>query len=228
MNWVHYLPDLGQGVLITALLMIFALFFGILLSLLLTLAAISERSFLRAPVTVFVFFMRGTPLLVQIFLIYFGSGQFDWIKNSPLWWLLREPFNCAVIALALNTSAYTTVLLKGAIASVPENEVAACQALGMSRWQMLRRIILPRAFRIALPAYSNEVIMVLKGTSLASTITLLDLMGVTNQIIARTYATMEFLCVAGIVYLFLNVIIVSFFKLLERKANVYLVANKNT
>ncbi len=222
MNLAHYLPEIAQGVLTTILLMILALFFGLILALLLTLASISKRVYLRAPVEVFVFFIRGTPLLVQIFLIYFGSGQFDWIKNSPLWWLLREPFNCAVIALALNTSAYTMVLLKGAIASVPENEVAACHALGMSRLQMLRRIILPRAFRIALPAYSNEVIMVLKGTSLASTITLLDLMGITNQIIARTYATIEYLCLAGIIYLFLNVFIVGIFKTVERRANMYL------
>ncbi|HVV69556.1 MAG TPA: ABC transporter permease [Gammaproteobacteria bacterium] len=225
MNLLDYAPDFLHGLMVTIGLMACALALGLVLALLMTLAAISKYPLLRAPVNAFVFFMRGTPLLVQIFLIYYGSGQFDWLKASPLWILLREPFACAVIAFALNTSAYTTVLLKGAIASVPENEVAAAAALGMSRGLMLRRIIFPRAMRMALPAYSNEVIMMLKGTSLASTITLLDLMGVTNQIIAKTYATMEFLCIAGILYLCLNVIIVGLFKMLERRANVYLQPN---
>ena len=225
MNLLDYVPDFLHGLMVTIGLMSCALALGILLALCMTLAVISKCSFMRAPVNAFVFFMRGTPLLVQIFLIYYGSGQFDWLKASPLWVVLREPFACAVIAFALNTAAYTTVLLKGAIASVPENEVAACHALGMSRPLMLRRIIFPRAIRIALPAYSNEVIMMLKGTSLASTITLLDLMGVTNQVIAKTYATMEFLCVAGVLYLGLNVIIVGLFKLFERRANVYLQPN---
>ncbi len=225
MNLIAYLPNFLHGLMVTVSLMVCALALGLVLALFMTVAAISKQAYLRAPVNVFVFFMRGTPLLVQIFLIYYGTGQFDWLKESPLWVILREPFACAVIAFALNTSAYTTVLLKGAIASVPENEIAACHALGMSKMLMLRRIILPRAIRMALPAYSNEVIMMLKGTSLASTITLLDLMGVTNQIIAKTYATMEFLCVAGVLYLCLNVILVGLFKLFERRANVYLQPN---
>jgi arginine transport system permease protein len=219
---VEYLPQLAHGILITVLLMIGALALGIVLALLMTLALISNRIYFVAPVQALVFFIRGTPLLVQIFLIYFGSGQFDWLKASFLWPLLREPFVCAVIALALNTAAYSTVLFKGAVDSVPENEVSGCHALGMSKFLMLRRIILPRAFRIALPAYSNEVIIVLKSTSLASTITILDLMGVTNKIIAQTYLTIEFLAIVGVIYLLLNSLIVTLFKYIERKANVYL------
>lgn len=219
---VAYLPQLAHGLLITVLLMMSALVLGIVLALLMTFALISNRIYFMAPVQAVVFFIRGTPLLVQIFLIYFGSGQFDALKNSFLWPILREPFACAVIALALNTAAYTTVLFKGAICSVPENEVAACQALGMSRCLMLRRIILPRAFRMVLPAYSNEVIIVLKSTSLASTITILDLMGVTHKIIAQTYLTVEFLAVAGVIYLLLNSLVVTLFKCIERRVNVYL------
>lgn len=222
MNLIENLPALLSGILTTIELMACALVLGLVLAVLLTLLSLSKFRILRWPVNAFVFFMRGTPLLVQIFLIYFGSGQFDWLKASPLWFILREPFACAVIAFALNTSAYTTVLLRGGLASIPENEVSACQALGMSKWLMLRRILLPRAIRIALPAYSNEVIMMLKGTSLASTITLLDLMGVTNQIIAKTYATIPWLCVAGLIYLCLNATIVGLFKLFERRAYVYL------
>lgn len=217
MNFLEYLPDLAHGTLTTIALMLAALAFGSVLALLMTLASISKQNVLRLPVNAFVFFIRGTPLLVQIFLLYYGAAQFEWLKASPLWWVLREPFACAVIALGFNTAAYTTMLLRGAIASVPQNEVAACEALGMSRVLMLRRIILPQAFRMAIPAYSNEVIMVLKGTSLASTITILDLMGVANQLAAQTYETFEFLAIAGMIYLLLNVILVGLFKLLERK-----------
>lgn len=222
MTFLAYLPDLAQGILTTLLLMLAALAFGSSLALVMTLIAISRFSILRYIVNALVFFIRGTPLLVQIFLLYYGLAQFDWLKASPLWWILREPFACAVLALGLNTAAYTTVLFKGAIASVPQNEVAACQALGMSRALMLRRIILPQALRMAIPAYSNEVIMVLKATSLASTITILDLMGVANQLAAQTYETFEFLAVAGVIYLLLNGILVRVFKVLERKFGAHL------
>lgn len=222
MQYLQYFPRLLHGLGITVILMLCSLALGSCLAIVLTLCSLSKHAYLRAPVDAFVFFIRGTPLLVQIFLIYFGLGQFEWIRDSPLWWVLSRPFPCAIIALALNTCAYTIVLLKGAINSVPYGEVAACEALGMSKGLMLRRIILPRAFRIALPAYSNEVIMVLKGTSLASTITILDLMGVTNQIIAQTYATIPFLLIAGALYLILNSIIVSTFKLIELRAHKFM------
>ncbi len=222
MTLIDYIPQLLQGTLTTLLLMVSALAIGIILALFMTLGIISKRPYLSFPINALVFFIRGTPLLVQFFLIYYGSGQFDWLKASPLWIILREPFACAVIALALNTSAYTTVLLKGAIDGVPKNEVMACHALGMSKSLMLRRIILPIAFRIALPAYSNEVVIVLKGTSLASTITILDLMGVTNQIIGQTYESMKFLALAGVIYLLLNAFIIGIFKMIERKVNIHL------
>lgn len=222
MNIYPYLSQLANGLATTLLLMLTALIIGGCLAFLMTLCVISKRVYLKVPVEIFVFFIRGTPLLVQIFLIYFGLGQFDWVRASPLWFVLQAPFACAVIAFALNTSAYTTVLLKGAIASVPETEVVACEALGMSRALMLRRIIFPRAMHMALPAYSNEVVMILKGTSLASTITLLDLMGVTNQIIAQTYQTLPFLCLVGLIYLSLNIMIIRAFRWVEKRANCYL------
>jgi His/Glu/Gln/Arg/opine family amino acid ABC transporter permease subunit len=223
MTFLSYLPQLLNGLLTTLELMICALLLGACLAVGLTFAALSKRTILRAPVEAFIFFIRGTPLLVQIFLIYFGLGQFDWIRHSPLWILLREPFVCAVLAFAFNTAAYTTVLFKGAIQSVPEGEVVACQALGMSRLLMLRRIIFPRALRIALPTYSNEVVMILKGTSLASTITILDLMGATHKIIAQTYQTLPLLALAGVIYLLVNAIIISIFKAIEQRAQRYLV-----
>src|SRR3989338_8563956 len=168
----------------------------------------------------FSFLCLGTPLLVQIFLIYYGVGQFEWIRNSVLWIILREPMACAIIAFSFNTACYTTIILKGAIHSVPRNEIDACHAMGMSKWQAMRRIIFPRAFRIALPAYSNEVLIILKSTSLASTITLLDLMGVTQQLISETYDTVTFYVIAGVIYLLLNAIITSIFMFLQRWARV--------
>lgn len=221
MNPFDYLPQLLNGVIMTIGLMIGALLLGIMLALLLTLGLVSKKKIFHRPANALVFFVRGTPLLVQIFLIYYGSGQFEWLQNSPLWVVLKEPFFCAVIALAINTGAYTSVLLKGAIDAIPEGEILACQALGMSTGLMMRRIMLPRAFRIMLSSYSNEVVIVLKGTSLASTITLLDLMGVTDQIIANTYATMEFLLVAGVIYLILNGLIMLGFRYLESKGQRY-------
>lgn len=216
MDLITYLPQLASGLFVTLMLMCASVVAGLLLAILMTICSYSDSYPARKIVDVLVFFIRGTPLLVQIFLIYYGAGQFEWVRNSPFWVVLREPMACAIIALSLNSACYTTVLLQGAIASVPRNEIAACHAIGMPKWLGFRRIIFPRAFRLAIPAYSNEVIMILKGTSLASTITLLDLMGMTQQLIAETYATVEFYLIAAAIYLVLNAIITGIFKLLMR------------
>lgn len=219
-NLFEYIPDLLNGLLITLILMLASVSIGFFFALLLTLGSRVEYFLLKKSIDYFVFFICGTPLLVQIFLIYYGSGQFEWIRNSFLWIILREPMPCAIIALSINTACYTTVILNGAINSVPQNEIAACHALGMSKWLALRRVVLPRAFRIVMPAYSNEVIMVLKGTSLASTITLMDLMGVTQQLIAETYNIVPLYLIAGSLYLMVNVIILSLFKRLRKWSEV--------
>ena len=213
---IEYFWKLLFSALTTIELMLLAILFGLSLAVIFTLLSLTKKIIFTWPINTFIYFIRGTPLLVQIFLIYYGSGQLTWLHESGLWFIFKEPFACAVIALALNTSAYTTVLLRGAIASVPKAEVQAATALGMSYLLTLRRIILPRALRIVLPAYSNEVVMVLKGTSLASTITLLDLMGMTRQIIAQTYQTIEFFLLAGLIYLILNGLIITGFKCLEK------------
>jgi arginine transport system permease protein len=220
-NILAYLPQLMSGLSITLILMLASVVTGLALAILMTMASYSDKWLLRKFVDIIVFFIRGTPLLVQIFLIYYGIGQFAFIRDSFLWFILREPMTCAIIALSLNSACYTTILLQGAIASVPKNEIAACEAIGMSKWLAFRRIIFPRAFRLAIPAYSNEVIMILKGTSLASTITLLDLMGMTQQLIGETYATVEFYLAAAVIYLLLNGIISLIFKCLQKKASVY-------
>jgi len=211
------------GLWVTVQLMLCSLAIGLLLAIIFTLCSASGRIYLKAPVDAIVFFIRGTPLLVQIFIIYYGSGQWAWLRSTFLWDIFRHPFGCATLALAVNTAAYTTALLTGAIRAVPRGEIEACQVLGLSKRQMLWRVILPRAFRMALPAYSNEVIMILKSTSLASTITLLDLMGVTRQMIARTYDVLPFFILAGLFYLSLNALIIGVFKFLEKKYRVTVV-----
>lgn len=209
--------QLANGLLITFILTLSSILIGLCLSLVMTVGSYSDSKILGKGIAGLVFFVRGTPLLVQIFLIYFGLGQFEWVRETSLWFILREPMACAIIALSLNSACYTTVLLQGAIQSVPKNEIAACQALGMSKWLALRRVIFPRAFKIALPAYSNEVTMILKGTSLASTITLLDLMGVTQQLIAQTYQPVQYYLIAGVLYLLLNAVITIIFKWLQKE-----------
>lgn len=222
------LPQLLNGLFITLLLMIAAVTFGLGLAIVMTMLSHTDHFFVKKIISFFIFFIRGTPLLVQLFLIYYGAGQFEWVRASWLWLILREPMSCAIIALSLNSACYTTILLQGAIRSVPHNEVAAAEAIGMSKWLSMRRIILPRAFRLALPAYSNEVIMVLKGTSLASTITLLDLMGVTQQLIAETYETIPFYLIAAAIYLALNGIITAIFQQLIKRTRIDHLSRKRT
>lgn len=197
----------------TLILMLVSLGLGSVLAIIMTIGSLSHFYLLKKTVACCIFLVRGTPLLVQLFLIYYGAGQFAWLRDTSLWFILREPMVCAILALSFNTACYTTILLQGAIKSVPQNEIAACEAIGMSKWLAFRRIIFPRALRLALPAYSNEVLMILKGTSLASTITLLDLMGMTQQLIAQTYEPVVLYVIVGIIYLILHLGITAVFKL---------------
>ena len=217
MNILQFWPQLLSGVIVTIKLMLSALVLGFFLASILTALAESGFFFLKWLVKVFVFIICGTPLLIQIFIIYYGSGQFHWLLETIVWSVLRQPFSCAVIALAINTSAYTTVLLLSAIRSVPTGEIEAAEALGLSRWKVYQKIIISRAIRIVLPAYSNEVSMILKGTSLASTITLMDVMGVIRHLVAMTYDIIPFFLLAGIIYFILNTFIIGVFYFFEKK-----------
>jgi arginine transport system permease protein len=216
-----YLSQILSGIGITLALLICAISIGFIFSSLFAIVSSTGKIYFKLPIDVFTFVIRGTPLLIQFFIIYFGSSQFDWLRNSFLWIFFKRPFVCAIIALVINNTAFATIILRGAINSVPKGEIEACKALGMSWWLMMQKIIFPRALRIVLPAYSNEVVMILKGTSLASTITLLDLLGVIRQIIAETYAAIEFLILAGVIYFLINLIIISGFHWAERKFNAY-------
>lgn len=196
-------PDLLGGLLVTLELTVLSLILGLALALPLAALRTARSPILWMPAYGYITFFRGTPLLVQIFLIYYGTGQFDWIRETPLWPLLRQAYWCAILAFSLNTAAYTAEILRGAIRAVPKGEIEAGLALGMSRWLVFRLISLPRAFRLALPAYGNEIILVIKSSSLASTITLLDITGVARTLVAHTYAPYEVFLVAGALYLLL-------------------------
>ncbi len=211
------LPRLLQGTLLTLELVALALVAGGLLSVPLALLRLSANPVLRALPLAYTFFFRGTPLLVQLFLFYYGLAQFEAVRESVFWPIVREAYWSALIVFTLNTGAYTTEILRGAIQAVPRGEVEAAQALGMPRATLYRRIVLPRAYRIALPAYGNEIILMLKASALASTITLLDLTGMARTVIAKTYLPVEIFLVAGLIYLALTFLLVNGFRLLERR-----------
>ncbi len=212
-----YLPQLLRGLVITIELLLLSLFIGMLLSLLLTFLVETKVFIIKWLAKSFIYIVRGTPLLVQFFIVYYGSGEFSWIRESFLWFILKNPFGCAAVTLAINTSAYTSVIFQGAIASIPQGEKEAVLALGFSKLKMYYHILVPKALRSVLPAYSNEVIMISKGTSLSSTIALMDLMGVTKQLIGITYDTIPLLLISGGLYVFLNGIILIIFNTLIKK-----------
>ncbi|NAT36669.1 hypothetical protein CU661_02735 [Pseudomonas syringae pv. actinidifoliorum] len=185
MNWeviIKWLPRLAQGATLTLELVAIAVIAGLILAIPMGIARASRHWPVRALPYAYIFFFRGTPLLVQLFLVYYGLAQFDAVRQGPLWPYLRDPFWCAVVTMTLHTAAYIAEILRGAIQAVPVGEVEAARALGMSKWKALFYIVLPRAARIGLPAYSNEVILMLKASALASTVTLLELTGILQDL----------------------------------------------
>ncbi len=198
---IESLPKLLLGSLTTLKLLGGSLFFGFLLAVPLTFMSISQHITLRVPARSYIYFFRGTPALVQIFLIYYGLAQFDAVKASIFWPLLRQPMVCALLTLSLHTAAYTAVILRGAIEAVPSGQIEAAKAAGMSRFSTYRRIIFPQALLFALPAYGNEVISMMKATSLASTITIIELTDVSKTIVSQTFKPYEVFITATLIYL---------------------------
>ncbi len=210
------MPRLLKGGWLTIELTAISVVIGLCFAVPLAILYLARNPLLSLPVRAYVFYFRGTPLLVQIFLIYYGSGQFRAVfEAAGLWTFFREPYFCAVLSLTLNTAAYTAYILRGAIQNVPFGEVEAARACGMSRSLLYRRIILPLAFRLALPAYTNEVIFLFQSTSLVSIITLLDLTGVARIIVARSFAVYEIYITAGILYLIVTYTMLWGFRKLE-------------
>ncbi|MBD8595846.1 ABC transporter permease [Pseudomonas sp. CFBP 8758] len=219
MNWeviIKWLPRLMQGATLTLELVAIAVLAGLILAIPLGIARTSKKWYISGLPYAYIFFFRGTPLLVQLFLVYYGLAQFDAVRESSLWPYLRRPFWCAAGTMTLHTAAYIAEILRGALQAIPKGEIEAARALGMSRSKALLHIMLPRAARIGLPAYSNEVILMLKASSLASTVTLLELTGMARTIIARTYLPVEIFFAAGMFYLAMSFVLVQGFKLLER------------
>lgn len=219
---VEYFPRLLEGAWVSLQLVALSVVLGAIFALPIALARISPNGWIRAFPYAYIFFFRGTPLLVQIFLVYYGASQFEAVRDSFLWPILREPYWCAIIAFTLNTSAYTAEIFRGAIQAIPEGEVEACKVVGMTKVQMYYRVLLPRAFGIVLPAYGNEIILMLKGSALASTITILDLTGMARTIIARTYTPLEIFLAAGVIYLAISMVIIAIFRQVEKRQNRYL------
>lgn len=210
------LPAMLDGAVLTIEITALALAIGLVMAVGFALMRVSVNPLLRWPAFAYIFYFRGTPLLVQIFLIYYGSGQFrPELESLGLWPYFREAYFCAVLALTLNTAAYTAEILRGGIQGVPHGEVEAARACGMSGLLLYRRIIMPKAFRIALPAYSNEVVFLFQATSLVSIITLMDLTGVARVIVARSFAVYEIYITAAIVYLILTYGILWVFRRVE-------------
>ncbi|WP_447834624.1 arginine ABC transporter permease ArtM [Aeromonas veronii] len=213
----EYLVTLLGGLVTTLELTLFSLLLGIVLAALMTWVLELRLPVATQLVQLWVLLFTGTPLLIQIFLIYYGPGQFEWLKASPLWPLLKQPWFCAVLALGLNTAAYSTRLFKGALDAIPAGEVEACRAFGFNGRQTLWMKV-RHAARHLVPAYSNEVILVLKGSSLASTITIMDIMGLAQGLNAQTYDTLAVFGVAGGLYLAMNGLLTIGFRWCEKRA----------
>jgi polar amino acid transport system permease protein len=209
------LPVMLKGIGITFQLLIISGFLGLILAIFLLLMRISGKWYLSFPAQIYIYVFRGTPILVQIFIIYYGLPQFGFIRNSILWPILREPMGCAIVALSLNTGAYVSEILRGGVLAVGKGLIEAGSALGMSAYQKFVYITAPIATRIALPAYSNDVISLLKSTALASTITIADMTGIGRTIVANTYAPYEIFISLAIVYLIFTFILQKLFGYIE-------------
>ncbi|MDX2220638.1 MAG: ABC transporter permease [Burkholderiales bacterium] len=220
MNWdaiTSSLPTYLDGALLTLQLLGASLLLGLVVALPLALLRASANAWANRAVWCFTYVIRGTPMLVQLFLIYYGLAQFPAVRESVLWPWLSQAWFCAVLAFGINTCAYTVEIIAGCIRATPHGEVEAARAMGLTTAQTWRRILLPSALRRALPAYSNEVIMMLHGTSLASIVTLLDLTGVAREVNSRFYAPFEAFITAAVFYLALTFLLVGLFHLAERR-----------
>ena len=214
---INSLPKLLLASVTTLKLLSVSLIIGLLLGLFFAILRIKNNIILNNIAYSYSYVFRGTPLLVQIFIIYYGFGQVEFIRDSFLWNFLKEPYWCAVIAFALNTGAYTSEILRSAFQTIKISFIEAGKSLGLSNQIIFYKIQIPIAIRQSLPAYGNEIILMLKGTSLASTVTLMDLTGVAKYIISTTFKPIEVFIIAGSIYLFITYVINNIVKFLEKK-----------
>ena len=214
---INSLPKLLSATLTTLKLLSLSLIFGLIIGLIFAIMRLSKNKFVSNFSYGFSYVFRGTPLLVQIFIIYFGLGQIEYLRSTILWNILKEPYWCAIIAFSLNTGAYTSEILRSAFQTIKPGLIEAGKSLGISSKIIFYKIQIPIAIKQSLPAYGNEIILMLKGTSLASTVTLMDLTGVAKYIISTTFKPIEVFIVAGSIYLFLTFLIHNFIKFAEKR-----------
>ncbi len=214
---VNSLPKLLNAAVITLKLLSVSLIIGLFIGLFFAILRLNKNIFINRFAYGYSYVFRGTPLLVQIFIIYFGLGQIEYLRSTVLWVILKEPYWCAIIAFALNTGAYTSEILRSAFQTIKPGIVEAGKSLGISNKVIFYKIQIPIAIRQSLPAYGNEIILMMKGTSLASTVTIMDLTGVAKYIISTTFKPIEVFIVAGGIYLFMTFIIHNVIKFLEKK-----------
>lgn len=212
-EWPRWLYGFWLTLQLTAL----ASGLGFVLALPMAFARAARRPLADPPIRAFVYLFRGSPLLVQTFLIYYGLAQFDVIREGPLWPFLREAWWCALLAFTLNAAAYQTEILRGAIEATPRGEREAAIAFGMSPRQAALRVVAPSALRRALPQMGNEVVFMMHGSAIASVITLQDILGVGRMINGRYYVVYEGLLTAAALYMALTYAIIWTFGRLERR-----------
>ena len=211
------LPKLLGAAVVTLKLLSLSLLIGIFIGLLFAILRLNKNPFINKFAYGYSYLFRGTPLLVQIFIIHFGLGQVEYFRSTFLWVVFKEPYWCAIIAFALNTGAYTSEILRSAFQTIKPGIIEAGKSLGISNKIIFYKIQIPVAIRQSLPAYGNEIILMMKGTSLASTVTLMDLTGVAKYIISTTFKPIEVFIVAGGIYLFMTFLIHNIIKYLEKK-----------
>jgi len=214
---VNSFPKLLSASLITLKLLSVSLIVGLFIGLLFAILRLNKNIFINKFAYGYSYLFRGTPLLVQIFIIYYGLGNIEYLRTTFLWVILKEPYWCAIIAFSLNTGAYTSEILRSAFQTIKPGIIEAGRSLGITSKIIFYKIQIPIAIRQSLPAYGNEIILMLKGTSLASTVTLMDLTGVAKYIISTTFKPIEVFIVAGGIYLFMTFVIHNVIKFLEKK-----------
>ena len=214
---INSFPKLLNAAVITLKLLSVSLIIGLFIGLLFAILRLNKNIFINKFAYGYSYLFRGTPLLVQIFIIYFGLGQIEYLRTTFLWNILKEPYWCAIIAFALNTGAYTSEILRSAFQTIKPGFIEAGKSLGIPSKIIFYKIQIPIAIRQSLPAYGNEIILMMKGTSLASTVTIMDLTGVAKYIISTTFKPVEVFIVAGGIYLFMTFVIHNVIKFLEKK-----------
>ena len=214
---INSFPKLLNAAVITLKLLSVSLIIGLFIGLFFSILRLNKNILINRFAYGYSYIFRGTPLLVQIFIIYFGLGQIEYLRSTVLWAILKEPYWCAIIAFSLNTGAYTSEILRSAFQTIKPGMIEAGKSLGISNKVIFFKVQIPMAIRQSLPAYGNEIILMMKGTSLASTVTIMDLTGVAKYIISTTFKPIEVFIVAGGIYLFMTFIIHNVIKFLEKK-----------